>query len=317
MNPSLATKETTFCSERRSLRKKAPVEISKSFFKKVYRPKTSSRTETAGAISMEHSTLGCYDETTSDSSSKAFAMAALVHFPAIAKSSRQHKAILNFRIKKLKRHLKSQDLSETVLLSGVSLNLRAKQPNSKSINAIPTPRSLHAQVRQRDSRGKFQCSASKCGSSELLEVTTLDSRDRSCATPKAAAPCKTFGVRMNMEQVLSSDARLSMEPAAYGSNERFLDNELDAEALTDDSFAARYQTCWRRQSQDLPWSSFAQEEPQAEGGSAYLNVRTASGTHLQEEAEEDAARREADLDDFLERVQAQQLAGEADDNDLW
>jgi hypothetical protein len=165
MNHTRHVETVSGTPQRKSLRQRKPLEVNNSFFKKVYKPKNPQACQTSSQ-----------EKTCPEPNDPHLAMLrdAAVHlFHPITPNSLQFKAILNYRIKKLKR-LRSREACK---------QSEAPTANSESdkkaelMRVRATLRSIQARLRQRDFRGKFL--SSEKNNSDLHEATTVDMREAS------------------------------------------------------------------------------------------------------------------------------------------
>src|SRR5574343_231054 len=96
MNLTRPVETVSETQQRKSLRQRKPLEVNNSFFKKVYKPRNPQASQSKSSPK----------EPSAESNDPHLAMLrdAAVHlFPPVSPESLQFKAILNHRIKKLKR----------------------------------------------------------------------------------------------------------------------------------------------------------------------------------------------------------------------
>ena len=168
MNQAFPSEVSDSSSRRSSLRQKAPQVIPKKFFKKVYKKKTDPDTS-------QHLSEDSNRSEAVEPQKYSFISVAGMIYPPVNSNSRQYKAIMTYRVKKLKRRLAQlrqeglSTLNPAGGITGESIVL------ARTLQGVKTKRSLHAQVRPRDSRGKFlNGDRTKCDS---LEETTIDLRE--------------------------------------------------------------------------------------------------------------------------------------------
>ena len=152
--------------QRKSLRQRKPLEVNKSFFKKVYKPKNPLACQNNS--SQKEPTADPYSN---DPQRALLRNAAVFLFQPVTSSSLQFKAIINHRIKKLKR-LRSRQACESP--KGPKADLESEK-KSEFLRNRATLRSIQARLRHRDYRGKFlSCEKNH---SDMNEATTVDLRE--------------------------------------------------------------------------------------------------------------------------------------------
>jgi hypothetical protein len=172
---SFTPKVTSPSATRVSERKRSIQTIERSFFKKAYKQKEKP-SDNVLQTNHEKLSLGISQE---DSQDRMYQLAACLVFRQIP-HSKQAKAINNFRMKKLKRMLAPNKVSELLVSQG---RLQSGNPimlaGRLSKKQISLGKSLFAQNRQRDPTGKFAGEWSHYTKKNSSVGSTIDTREAS------------------------------------------------------------------------------------------------------------------------------------------
>jgi hypothetical protein len=166
MNHTRPVETVSDTQQRKSLRQRKPLEVNNSFFKKVYKPRNPQACQSNSSHKEP-----CTDSISIDPHLAMLRDAAVFLFQPVTSSSLQFKAIINYRIKKLKR---LRNRKAAMSPKGHNPNLDSEK-KSEFLQNRATLRSIQARLRHRDYRGKFL--SSEKNHSDTNEATTVDMRE--------------------------------------------------------------------------------------------------------------------------------------------
>jgi hypothetical protein len=222
MNQAFPSEVSDSSSRRSSLRQKAPQIIPKKFFKKVYRKKTHPERN-------QHLSEDSKSGDPAEPQQYSLISVAGMIYPPVNSNSRQYKAILAHRVKKLKRRLaqlRQEGMSNSILSGGPTGEGNVLV---RSFQGVKTKRSLHAQIRPRDSRGKFlNGERTKCDSQQ---ETTVDLRERGSSDIHRGSFNTCNLDKVEMESILGSRP---CEPFRLPELKKQFDTMVNSYPVTDD-----------------------------------------------------------------------------------